>query len=261
MQIISGKQTRPRRIMLYGIHGVGKSTWASEAPHPLFLNIEDGIADIDAAKTEHLKAYADVVSAISWLIGNPNDYQTIVLDTVDWLERQIFDEVARSQGKKNIEEIGYGKGYQLALSKWEFLLSGLNRLRDMGRTVILLCHAKVRKFTDPGADSYERYEPAIHESGSRLLQEWCDEVLFAKFRVLTRTEDQGFNKKRTIALGGKERIIRTSESAAEIAKNRLRLPDELPMQWASFAEFLPSPGNVAGLVVNGTSKVGVNGNE
>ena len=262
MKILKGKSEKPRRILLYGVHGVGKSTWASEAPGALFLDIEDGIGDLDVNKTEHLKDFGAVVACISWLVTNDHKFQTIVLDTVDWMEHMIFEDVARSAGKANIEEIGYGKGYKIAAKKWQFLLNGLERLREKGMTIVLLCHAQIRKFTPPDGDGYERYEPSIHEVGSRILQEWCDEVLFACFRIFTRTEDQGFGKERKIAIGGKERLIKTSESASVIAKNRLKLPDELPLTWAALAEFLPSAnGNIAGVVVNGTSnaKEKVNG--
>lgn len=259
MKILSGKSEKPRRILLYGVHGVGKSTWAAEAPGPIFLDVEDGIGDIDVAKTERLKDYGSVVSSVSWLVSNPHEFKTVIIDTADWLEHLIFDDVARAEGKTNIEAIGYGKGYKIAAKKWQFLLQGLEALREKGMTIVILCHAQVKKFTPPDGDGYERYEPALHEVGSRILQEWCDEVLFACFRIFTRTEDQGFGKERKIAVGGKDRLIKTSESASVIAKNRLRLPEELPMSWSALAEFLPgkSHGNVSGLVVNGSSKTGV----
>lgn len=238
MKIVTGKQARPRRILLYGQHGVGKSTWASEAPSPLFLNIEDGLNDIDCTRTEHLKTYGDVVSAITWAAGQAA-YRTIVVDTIDWLERLIFTEVAGQANKANVAEIGFGKGYVEAVRKWDFLLGALEAARYSGKGIILLGHSRVVRFENPETSAYDRYELDMHKSSNGLIQEWCDEVLFASFRVFTRTEDQGFGKERTLAMGGKERYIRTNESAAAVAKNRLRLPDELPMTWAAYAQYLP----------------------
>lgn len=286
MKIVTGKQARPRRILLYGQHGVGKSTWASEAPSPLFLNIEDGLGDIDCSKTEHLKSYGDVVAAISWTITNGQNYRTIVIDTVDWLERLIFSDVARDAGKTTVADIGFGKGYVEAVRKWDFLLATLETARQNGKGIILLGHSRVVRFENPETTAYDRYELDMHKSSNGLIQEWCDEVLFASFRVFTRTEDQGFGKERTLALGGKERYIRTNESAAAVAKNRLRLPDELPMSWVAYAQHLkpvaapvsqpavsapippelselaerfgdplPTGTDISGLVVNGSSKV------
>lgn len=253
MRILTGKQTRPRRILLYGQHGIGKSTWAAEAPSPIFLDIEGGLGDIDCAKTEKLNDYGDVVAAISWIIQHGDEYRTIVVDTLDWLERMIFNLVAREARKANISDIGFGKGYEAAIHKWEFILNSLEAARQRGKGIILLAHARVVRFENPETAAYDRYELDLHKSSNGMLQEWCDEVLFASFRVFTRNEDMGFGKERTIALGGKERYIRTNESAAAVAKNRLRLPDELPMSWAEYAKYLKAP-NIPGVVVEGSSK-------
>ena len=49
--ILTGKQTKPRRTMVYGIHGVGKSTFASQAPRPIFIQTEEGLNGIDTQKS------------------------------------------------------------------------------------------------------------------------------------------------------------------------------------------------------------------
>lgn len=257
MNITSGKKTTPRRILLYGQHGIGKSTWAAASPRPIFLNVEDGINDLDVAATDQLKSKGEVVDAISWLAQNPHEFQTCVVDTVDWLESLIFAEVAREASKGNIADIGYGKGYEAARTKWEFLLRGFDHLRkSRGMTVILLAHAKVTRFENPETDAYDRYDLDLHKSSSSLIQEWCDEVLFASSRVFTRTEQLGFGKERKIAVGAGERFIRTTETAAAVAKNRLKLPPEIPLDWNEFAKYLPqaAASNIGGVVVNGSSK-------
>ena len=266
MKILTGKQAKPRRILLYGPHGVGKSSWAAGAPKPIFLNIEDGLNDIDCAKTEKVTTYEDLVSAIAFIAQHGDEFKTVVLDTLDWTEALVFKRVAQDANKSTVEEIGYGKGYKLAPDKWRFLLSGFEVLQSKGKTIILLAHAKIETFESPETERYDRYEPDLHELGSSLIQEWCDEVLFASFKVFTKQEDLGFNKTRQIALGGKDRIIRTNESAAALAKNRLRLPDELPLAWSAYAKHLPEAvavaqpssqaanGNIAGVVVEGSSK-------
>lgn len=255
MEILTGKQLRPRRVMLYGPHGVGKSSWAAAAPSPIFFDLEDGLGDIDCAHTPVLRDYGQIEEAISFLITQDHPYRTLVVDTVDWLETLVLDYVARQHGKRSIEEIGYGKGYTFALDKWERILGGFTHLRDQRKMgIILLAHAKVAKVKDPGMESYDRYTPGLHDSASLLIQEWCDEVLFANYRVFTRAEDQGFNKTRSIALGGKDRVVHTTNSAAFSAKNRLGLPDEIPMAWPEYAKHLGSPGNIPGMVVNGSSK-------
>lgn len=277
MKLITGKQARPRRILLYGQHGVGKSTWAAGAPSPVFIDVEGGLGDIECAKTEKVATFGELCQAIQTLSSHPQ-FKTIVIDSVDWTEGLIFQQVASDAGKKNIGKIEFGKGYTDAAEKWQYVINLLDRAVSAGKGIILLGHARVVRFENPESQSYDRYEVDLHKSSAGMIQEWCDEVLFSSFRVFTRTEEQGFGKERTMAIGGKERYIRTNESAAAVAKSRLRLPDELPMEWSAYAKYMggysapkvedlsaPIPpalnemadffgGNIAGAVVDGSSK-------
>lgn len=288
MKILKGREATPRRTLLYGIHGWGKSSVAACWPSPIFLDVEDGLADLDVAKTEPIKSFADAIAAVMWLGENEHQFSTVVIDTMDWLEKLVHTSVAQDQKKANIEEIGYGKGYKFAVAKWEYLLNCLKYLtvhRNMH--VLLLAHANIDAFDSPETERYDRYEPDLRESD--MIQEWCTEVFFANFKVFTKSEDLGFNKSRQLAVGGKDRFVRTQETAAALAKNRLGLPPEIPVEkpaslYQALAEYMPPIGqspkpiarqvasvadvlsgplvdfpppeeNIAGLVVDGSSKV------
>jgi hypothetical protein len=266
MQILKGRQQKPRRVLLYGQEGVGKSTWAASAPRPLFLNFEDGLGDLDVESTPRLNTYSEAIDALRWLYTAEHGYQSVVFDTVDWFEKLIFDQVCHNANTTNIEKVdgGYGKGYTAAATLLQEFLGKLEKLMAARKlNVILLGHCTRVKVTDPEREAYEKHAPDIHKQSSALLREWCDEVFYASFRTYLRTEDSGFNKTRQIAIGGDERFIRTTHSAGVHAKNRLNLPAELPMAWSEYQKHwpnggnvsLPPSGNVAGLVVNGTSKV------
>jgi hypothetical protein len=272
MEIKRGKQPGPRRILLYGKHGIGKSTWAAAAPSPLFLNIEDGLADIDCDKTDPLKTFSEFMDSLVWLDGQKHKYRTVVIDTVDWVEQLIHDRVCEENGVKAIADIDYGKGPGKALPRWKMVINWLDQLRTKRRMgVILLSHASPLKAKNPGEESYDCWGPAIDHGASELLQEWCDEVLYARTRVFTKQEDLGFKKTRAIAIGGEERFVQCTASASANAKNRLGLPNELPFSWPEYATYftkaskseqvveptaeIEPAGNVAGLVVDGTSKV------
>ena len=49
--VITGKQPVPPRLMIYGSEGVGKSTFASNAPKAVFIQTEDGLSEIDTCLT------------------------------------------------------------------------------------------------------------------------------------------------------------------------------------------------------------------
>jgi hypothetical protein len=258
VKIVSGKKTKPRRTLLYGVHGIGKSTWAAQAPNCLLLNLEDGLDDIDCERTEHLQSLDLVNEALIWLANDKHKYQHIAIDSADWLEGLIHAEVAKKAGK-DFADIGFGNGYKSALKYWDeitFKLDWLRKEKSIG--VILLAHCAIKKHSDPETDSYDRYQPALHDSASAMLQEWCDEVLFASYRVFVRKEDLGFNKERGIAVGNSERYLRTQESAACLAKNRLEgMPAEIGFSWSEYAKWFPkSDSGVEKVSVSSVQKAG-----
>jgi hypothetical protein len=260
VKITRGKKIVPRRVLLYGTHGIGKSSWAAQAPDVLFLNLEDGLNDIDVAKTEHLIRLEQVMEALTFLATQKHDFRWVAIDSVDWLEGLIHAEVAREAGKATIGDIGYGAGYKSAMAYWDKILTMLDWLRTEAERklgVILLAHTAVKKYTDPMTDSYDRYQPALHETAAATLQEWCDEVLFASYRVHTRKQDEGFGKERIIAGGSGERLIRCTETPGALAKNRLTMPETIDFSWAAYAQYFTQAApaeNIGGIVVDGSSK-------
>jgi hypothetical protein len=225
--------------MLYGTHGIGKSTFAACAPKPVFIQTEDGLGEIECDKFPLTTTFDQAVQALSELYSEKHSYRTVVIDSLDWLERLIWNEVCRKRNVESIEDIGYAKGYVFALTQWREFLEGLSALRsDKGMMIVLIAHARIERFANPETDSYDRYVPRLHRLASQVLQEWCDEVLFATFKVYTKQTDEGFDRKRTQGIGTGERIIRTVERPAHMAKNRLSLPEEMPLDWNVYAQHL-----------------------
>jgi len=249
--IHTGRRHSPPRLLIYGTEGIGKSSTASQAPNPIFVPTEDGLDQIDCASFPLAGKLADVESALKSLINEKHDFETVVIDSVDWLERLVWDVLCEQYGVSSIEKVdgGYAKGYTHALTHWRKVLADLNTLRTQrGMCVILLAHAKVEKFEDPEASAYDRYSPRLHKHVTALITEWADAVLFATRKIITKTEETGFNRERTIAAGlgkdGGERILRCVGSPACVAKNRYGLPAELPLSWPALMQAMdtnPAP--------------------
>lgn len=237
--IVKGKVKKPRRTIIYGVHGVGKSTFGAMSNKPIFIQTEDGLDDIDCDRFPLCICVSDVLNAIGVLYNEKHDYKTVVIDSLDWLEQLIWAQVCVEHNKKSIEEIGYAKGYVFALSHWRNILDGFNALRnERGMDIILVAHAEIVKFDNPETDPYDRYTPKLHRRASALVQEWADEVLFATYKVHTKQTDEGFNRKRTMGIGDGERILRTCERPAHLAKNRLGLPEEMPLDHRIYSAFV-----------------------
>ncbi len=211
------------------------STFGAMAPDAIFVPTEDGLADIDCHAFPLVQSYAEFQRRLEELAGEEHDFKTVVVDSVDWLERLIWAQVCADRGVENIEDIGYAKGYTFALTYWREVLIALDWLRnERGMMVILLAHAKIERYENPETEAYDRYSPKLHKLASAVVQEWCDEVLFANYRTYAKTSGEGFDK-RAIGVGQGERIIRTTERPAHVAKNRCNLPDELPLDFRAYA--------------------------
>jgi len=248
--IHSGRRHSPPRLLIYGTEGIGKSTTASQAPKPIFVPTEDGLDQIDCSSFPLAGTFAEVDAALQSLIHDEHDFETVIIDSCDWLERLIWDVLCEQYGVSSIEKVdgGYARGYTHALTQWRKVLNDLNTLRNRrGMAVILLAHAKVEKFEDPEHTAYDRYSPRLHKHATALITEWADAVLFATRKIITKTEDTGFNRERTIASGlgrdGGERVLRTVGSPACVAKNRFNLPAELPLSWPAVMQYLAGNPN------------------
>ena len=238
--ITKGREAQPPRIMIYGSEGVGKSTFAALAPNPVFVQTEDGLSEIDCSKFPLAKSFDDVVLQLQAVRDEQHDYGTVVIDSLDWLERLVWDRVCADYGVKSIEKAdgGYGKGYVHALTYWRQIVSLLNDIRARkGMAVILIAHAAVERFEDPEHAAYDRYTPRLHKKACSLVCEWVDAVLFASRRLRV---DSTTGKAAPVGADGGERILRTNGSPACIAKNRFGLPTELPLSWSAFVEALKS---------------------
>jgi hypothetical protein len=230
-------QMRAPRLTVYGTPGIGKSTFAAQAPNVVFFDLEDGLDGIEVAKVR-INTFAELLENITALATQDHTFQTLAIDTLSQVQALIYEAVCLQQNVKNIEDCGYGKGYTYAASMWHQFLEWLTALRNTkGMTIILLGHEEVKKFADPMGDSYDYYTIKLRESYAAMVHEWSDGLFFAKQKTFTKKEDAGMNKKIAKAVDG-GRVLYTAEQPSFLAKSRtsLALPPELPLAWDSFVK-------------------------
>ena len=238
--IIHNESPKAPRILIHGVAGVGKTTFAAESLKPVFIITEDGMGTLQFSHFPLAKTFEQVMDALATLYSQPHDFRTLVIDSVDWLEPLIWSKACRDNGWNTIEDPGYGKGYVVALNLWREYVEGINALRnDLGMTIVQIGHTDIKRFESPEHDPYDRYQVKLHARAAALLQEHSDVVLFANYHITTTKADAGFNKKATRAVGTGERRMHTSERPAYLAKNRYNLPAELPLAWHAFAQAMP----------------------
>lgn len=235
--VTRGRVLKPARTLVYGPEGVGKTTFAVGAPSPIVLGAEDGLRRLETPRFPQPNTFDDVLEALRALYRDPHDYKTLVVDTVDWLEPLIWNHICLRDKKENVEDYGYGKGYNVALEEWRRLVLALERVReDKGMQIILLGHSQVKTFKNPLGADFDRYSLKVHEKAAGTLKEWADTVLFANletFAVTREGEKKGvFAKGKGVSSGA--RLVFTERTVAYDAKNRDSLPPQLPLSWPDY---------------------------
>lgn len=256
--LVAGRQQRPLRVVIYGVDGIGKSSFAAAAPAPIFISAEDGTAHLDVVRFPPPEGWEDILDAIGVLYTQEHPYQTLVLDSADWAEQIARDAVCTEQRVPSIESIPYGKGWVFAQEKFMGLLRGLDALYAKGMHILIVAHAQIKPFNDPENEPYDRYSLKLDKRTDPLLREWADYVLFANWdtTVSVRTDRQGKpvpgpeGKPRAKSFG--KRLLFSQRSAAFDAKRRFEIPDRMELDWGLFwsahhdaAGYLAQPQNLA----------------
>ena len=221
---------KPHRIVLYGGAGVGKTFFAASTNKPIFILCEDGMGKIEADHFPLAESFEEVLKNLQSLLDNDNDYKTLVVDSLDWLEPLIWDKACQDNNWKSIEQPGYGKGYVEVLKYWREYIRLLNELREKGFMIMQIAHNQIKRFESPEIEAYDRHELKLHRKAADLILEHSDCCFFANYKLGTvQVKGKGGNMT-TKAVSG-ERIIYCQEKPAYLAKNRYALPETLPFDW------------------------------
>ena len=227
-----GRINRPQKAVIYGPEGVGKSTFASLTPDPVFLDTEGGTHHLDVTRLDAAATWDEITASVAQLAKADHPFKTLVIDTADWLEKRLSEHLCRKANKDSIEDFGYGKGWVLLTEEFARFLNSLDAVLARGMNVVFLAHATVKKFEAPDqAGSYDRFELKLSKQTAPLLKEWADLVLFANYVTKIAEKDNG----KVRGVGGKERVLFATHTAAYDAKNRHGLPDKLPFAIDSLA--------------------------
>lgn len=239
MNITTGKRKRAQKVVVYGTEGIGKTTFASHFPSPVFIDTEGSTDHLDVARTDKPTSWQMLISFVKEFATMPGFYRTLVIDTIDWAEQLCVEFICAKHNKSGIEDFGYGNGYVFVREEMGRFLNLLDEVINAGMNVVLTAHAQIRKFEQPDElGAYDRFELKLgKKTGSQtspLIKEWADMVLFANYKneiITTQT-----NKKK--ATNGK-RLMYATHNPAWDAKNRHGLPDMMPFEYSQIAHVIP----------------------
>lgn len=240
IQIITGKQKKPTKGIIYAPEGVGKSTIASHFPNPIFIDVEGGTSRLDVARTQRPITWGEFVAQLNSLATDPQGFQTVVIDTADWAERLAIADICLRNNYKGLGGNGdYGASFNELAKMWGDLLTMMESdfIDSKKMHVLFLAHAITRKFELPEEQGqFDRYSVKLEKKTAPILTEWADCQFFCNYKTIVEVDDK---RKTAKGLGGTQRVLYTQHCASWDAKNRDGLPYELPMEFKHIAVAFP----------------------
>lgn len=246
MEIIKGKIKKAKKVVIYGPEGIGKSTFASRFPDPVFIDTEGSTNDMDVARLPRPTSWIMLLEELQYVEKNPGVCKTLVIDTIDWAEQLCVEHICAKHNKSGIEDFGYGNGYVYTKEEFGRFLNKLTDVIEAGVNVVLTAHAQLRKFEQPDEmGAYDRWELKLgkktQSQTSPLVKEWADMLLFCNYKTYSiAVDDKGKKHK---AQGGK-RVMYTCHHPCWDAKNRYSLPEECELDYSVVAGIIDQTAKI-----------------
>jgi hypothetical protein len=205
---------------VYGPPGSGKTTFGASAGKAIIIDCENGAAHVQCHRTPYLAAWPEMQAWLDGIAAGDHNYETVVIDSIDWLLRRIEEHVAGVDGTPagmkqtlNRSHGGYGNGRQVLKNYvYQYLLPVLDKMVNGGVAVLLLAHAARRSITTMEGIEVEKSAPEIHPDLANTMIEWSDFV-------------------GAIHVVGTARELVLCETPQMVAKNRYSIVDSLPLSW------------------------------
>ena len=197
MEIIRGVIPCAKKVVIYGPEGIGKSTFASKFPDPVFIDTEGSTNSMDVARLPKASSWQMLLDQVDYVRTHPTMCKTLVIDTIDWAESMCIRHICDKHRKSGIEDFGYGNGYVYVKEELGKFLNQLTEVVEVGVNVVLTAHAQIRKFEQPDElGAYDRWELKLGKKTasqtSPLIKEWADMLLFANYKTFSiAVDDKG----------------------------------------------------------------------
>ena len=121
MEIIRGVIPCAKKVVIYGPEGIGKSTFASKFPDPVFIDTEGSTNSMDVARLPKASSWQMLLDQVDYVRTHPTMCKTLVIDTIDWAESMCIRHICDKHRKSGIEDFGYGNGYVYVKEEYRHL--------------------------------------------------------------------------------------------------------------------------------------------
>lgn len=243
-------QIEPMKVLIYGVEGIGKTTFASKFPDPIFIDTEGSTGFINARKLPNPTSWTMLLDELEDIKSDPRG-KTLIIDTLDWAERLAKKYLMDKNKWAAIDSTNYGSRYVALSDEIGKLLNKLTEIKDVGINVVLTAHAETKKHELPDEmGQYDKYTLKLEKRDAGLAKEWADMILFFNYKTTIITDSKSDSKKAT----GGQRVMYTTHKPAWDAKNRLGLPDELPIDFEAIRELFEAKTGMSTTQIKSESK-------
>ena len=240
----------PMRVLIYGVEGIGKTTFASKFPDPIFIDTEGSTGFINARKLPNPTSWTMLLDELEDIKSEPRG-KTLIIDTLDWAERLAKKYLMDKNKWAAIDSTNYGSRYVALSDEIGKLLNKLTEIKDVGINVVLTAHAETKKHELPDEmGQYDKYTLKLEKRDAGLAKEWADMILFFNYKTTIISDSKSNSKKAT----GGQRVMYTTHKPAWDAKNRLGLPDELPIDFEAIRELFEAKTGMSTTQIKSESK-------
>lgn len=173
-----------KTILLYGSNSVGKTKQATKAKKPYYLGFEAGINAISGIPFARINSWSEFkmicsqLTNVATLDKAKEMYNTIIFDTVDasakFCEKYVCDQNDAPSIAKGNKGYGLWKEYE---SEYWF---EINRLTNVGYTVIFIGHESSREFQDEHGETYNKIFPKGDKRTIDPIVDLVDVVAFLR---------------------------------------------------------------------------------
>ena len=247
-----GTNNRGKKIIVYGVTGIGKTTLCTLVPNPAFISLDGGADEIVHPITGekllgiNVETFAGVRCVLQSNIFDSID--TIIIDHITELQHlaqnYMFDTIKKQGGQRaeNIEDYGYHKGYTHWHDTMRLILSDCDQQVRKGKNIILIAQSGIVKWTQAGAEDFVMEGPGLyHDKKDSILipyMSWADHVFRIGYANLTVEDGK--------AAPVKNRAVFIHPDATFFAKSRT-IPAKFDV--VEFSE--PSDGGIWRLLFGG----------
>lgn len=255
--VITRSSWLPPRMLVYGIPGVGKSTFGAGAPDPVFVPTEAGVENLDVARFPAARSLDEFLNNLRLVAAGEHEHRAVVVDTLNGLLPLYFHAkkgIPGEKGKPLYDFVGYGGhsgwtavGRDLAADVFPLL----DQCQRRGMFVVLLAHTGEYTRKNPLGDDIVVAAPSIPKQVWKEVHPWLDVIGRADYVYTTvkagdRKAKASTDEEVVDGVKVKVRKLIFAGGVEQDCKTRVgyELPPEMPLSWDVFASHL---GNVKAL--------------